>query len=182
MVLDIANTGVARGKIYLARQKGLPIPLGWAINAEGEPTTDPSEAIDGIILPMAEHKGYAIATMMDVLSGRADRKRVRRRTSHGPYQTEKASGGRASDDRAQHRGDPAARRVPRAHGAADRASSSRCRSPRATTRSSTRGSIEARNDARNREGGIVLPEDTLADLTKLAKESGLESKLPFAPA
>ena len=69
MALDIANTGVARGKVYLARQKGLPIPLGWAINAEGEPTTDPVEALAGIILPMAEHKGYAIATMMDVLSG-----------------------------------------------------------------------------------------------------------------
>ena len=44
------------------------------------------------------------------------------------------------------------------------------------------GEYEARNDARNRNGGIILPEDTLADLAKLAKESGLESKLPFAPA
>src|SRR5215813_14847277 len=69
MMLDIANTGVARGKIYLARNKRLPIPLGWAINAAGEPTTDPQEAIDGIILPMAEHKGYAIAVMVDLLSG-----------------------------------------------------------------------------------------------------------------
>src|SRR5688572_10246120 len=68
-VVDMANTGVARGKIYLARQKRQPIPLGWAINAAGEPTTDPQEAIDGIILPMAEHKGYAIAAMVDMLSG-----------------------------------------------------------------------------------------------------------------
>ena len=50
MVLDIANTGVARGKIYLAKQKGLPIPEGWALTAAGAPTTDPVEAIDGIIL------------------------------------------------------------------------------------------------------------------------------------
>ena len=68
MVLDIANTGVARGKIYLAKQKGLPIPEGWAISAAGAPTIDPAEAIDGIILPMAQHKGYAIALMMDMLS------------------------------------------------------------------------------------------------------------------
>ncbi len=68
-VVDMANTGVARGKIYLARNKRLPIPLGWAINSAGEPTTDPQEAIDGIILPMAEHKGYAIAAMVDMLSG-----------------------------------------------------------------------------------------------------------------
>src|ERR1700704_6345893 len=68
-VVDMANTGVARGKIYLARQKHQPIPLGWAIDSEGAPTTDPQEAIDGIILPMAEHKGYAIAMMVDMLSG-----------------------------------------------------------------------------------------------------------------
>src|SRR5688572_9164252 len=68
-VVDIAATGVARGKIYLARNRNLPIPLGWAINKAGEPTTDPQEAIDGIILPMAEHKGYAMATMVDMLSG-----------------------------------------------------------------------------------------------------------------
>jgi LDH2 family malate/lactate/ureidoglycolate dehydrogenase len=67
--MDMANTSVARGKIYLARQKREPIPLGWAINAAGEPTTDPQAAIDGIILPMAEHKGYAIAVIVDVLSG-----------------------------------------------------------------------------------------------------------------
>jgi len=56
-VVDMANTGVARGKIYLARQRREPIPLGWAIDAAGAPTTDPQAAIDGIILPMAEHKG-----------------------------------------------------------------------------------------------------------------------------
>jgi LDH2 family malate/lactate/ureidoglycolate dehydrogenase len=68
-VVDMANTGVARGKIYLARNKRQPIPLGWAIDADGAPTTDPQKAIDGIILPMAEHKGYAIAAMVDMMSG-----------------------------------------------------------------------------------------------------------------
>lgn len=69
IVLDIANTGVARGKIYLARQRREPIPVGWALDAEGAPTTDPDAAINGLILPMAQHKGYAIAALMDVLSG-----------------------------------------------------------------------------------------------------------------
>ncbi|MBX9905865.1 MAG: Ldh family oxidoreductase, partial [Burkholderiales bacterium] len=68
-VVDMANTGVARGKIYLARNKRQKIPLGWAIDADGAPTTDPQAAIDGIILPMAEHKGYAIAAMVDMMSG-----------------------------------------------------------------------------------------------------------------
>src|SRR5215475_13930759 len=60
-LMDMANTGVARGKIYLARNKRQPIPEGWAIDKDGAPTTDPQAAIDGIILPMAGHKGYAIA-------------------------------------------------------------------------------------------------------------------------
>lgn len=69
VVLDIANTGVARGKIYSALQKQQPIPIEWAITKDGAQTTDPREAIDGILLPMAGHKGYGISFMMDVLSG-----------------------------------------------------------------------------------------------------------------
>jgi LDH2 family malate/lactate/ureidoglycolate dehydrogenase len=69
VVLDIANTGVARGKIYAAKQRGQRLPDGWAIDAAGLPTNDPQAAIDGLILPMAGHKGYAISFMMDILSG-----------------------------------------------------------------------------------------------------------------
>jgi LDH2 family malate/lactate/ureidoglycolate dehydrogenase len=91
VVLDIANTGVARGKVYAARERGQALPEGWAIDAEGLPTTDPQAAIDGIILPMAGHKGYAISFMMDVLSG------VLTGSSHstqvvGPYVADKRSG------------------------------------------------------------------------------------------
>lgn len=68
-VLDIANTAVARGKIYLARERGAPIPLGWALDASGEPTTDPVAALKGLISPMGAHKGYAISFMVDVLAG-----------------------------------------------------------------------------------------------------------------
>ena len=91
MVLDIANTSVARGKIYLARQKGQLIPEEWAINAAGAPTRDPQEAIDGIILPMAQHKGYAIAVMMDMLSGVLTGSAFGRGV-YGPYQTAHRSG------------------------------------------------------------------------------------------
>jgi LDH2 family malate/lactate/ureidoglycolate dehydrogenase len=69
VVLDIANTSVARGKIYAALQRGEEIPPGWANDSNGAPTTDPQAAIDGILAPMAGHKGYGIALMMDVLSG-----------------------------------------------------------------------------------------------------------------
>ena len=63
------DTAVARGKLYLARQRGEDIQEGWAIDQDGRPTTDPVAGIAGNILPFAEHKGYAIATMMDILSG-----------------------------------------------------------------------------------------------------------------
>ncbi len=69
LVLDIANTGVARGKIAVAKQRGEAIPEGWALTIDGKPTTNAEEAFKGIILPMAQHKGSGIGIMVDVLSG-----------------------------------------------------------------------------------------------------------------
>ena len=68
-VMDIANTAVARGKIYLAAERGETIPAGWAADETGTPTTDAAQAVHGLILPMAGHKGYVISFMMDVLAG-----------------------------------------------------------------------------------------------------------------
>jgi LDH2 family malate/lactate/ureidoglycolate dehydrogenase len=176
-VVDIAATGVARGKIYLARNKGLPIPLGWAINAAGEPTTDPQEAIDGIILPMAEHKGYAIAAMVDVLSGVLTGSGFLSAV-HSPYKTaEKSNCGHlmialdigafqplAAFNARMERFADEIKAVPTAKGFDE---------------VFYPGEIEARNDARNRKEGIQFPEDTLADLSRVAKETSLETKLPF---
>ena len=69
VVMDLANTAVARGKVYLAAERGDTIPEGWAATADGTPTTDPAAAIAGLILPMAGPKGYVISFMMDVLAG-----------------------------------------------------------------------------------------------------------------
>jgi LDH2 family malate/lactate/ureidoglycolate dehydrogenase len=91
LVLDVANTAVARGKIYLARQHGESIPAGWAINVAGEPTTDAAEALAGLILPMAGHKGYGIAVMMDVLAGVLSASSFGEDVS-GPYQADRRSG------------------------------------------------------------------------------------------
>ena len=68
-IMDVANSGVARGKIFLAQTRHEEIPLGWAIDSKGRPTADPEEALKGFILPMAGHKGYAIGAIVDVLSG-----------------------------------------------------------------------------------------------------------------
>ncbi|MEM7257274.1 MAG: Ldh family oxidoreductase, partial [Pseudomonadota bacterium] len=69
MLLDIANTAVARGKLHVAASRGEAIAPGWAVDSNGNPTTNPIEGIAGNILPMAGHKGYGISVMMDVLSG-----------------------------------------------------------------------------------------------------------------
>lgn len=69
VVMDIANTAVARGKIHHAKERGEPIPAGWAADADGVPTTDPVRAVEGLLLPMGDHKGYAMSFMFDVLAG-----------------------------------------------------------------------------------------------------------------
>lgn len=69
LVMDMANTAVARGKVYVAADRGEPIPAGWGAAADGTPTTDPREAIEGLILPVGGAKGYVMAFMFDVLAG-----------------------------------------------------------------------------------------------------------------
>jgi LDH2 family malate/lactate/ureidoglycolate dehydrogenase len=67
--LDMATSVVAQGKIILASRAGQAIPDGWAIGADGAPTTDPDDALSNSVLPMAGHKGFALAFMIDVLAG-----------------------------------------------------------------------------------------------------------------
>jgi LDH2 family malate/lactate/ureidoglycolate dehydrogenase len=91
VAVDIANTAVARGKIYLAHSRGEPIPETWALTADGAPTTDPAEGVLGVVLPMAGHKGYAISFLMDVLSGALTGSAVGTGV-HGPYEADRPSG------------------------------------------------------------------------------------------
>ena len=91
VAVDIANTAVARGKVYLAESRGEPIPATWALTADGAPTTDAAEGVRGVILPMAGHKGYAITFLMDVLSGALTGSSVGRDV-HGPYEPTARSG------------------------------------------------------------------------------------------
>lgn len=69
MILDMALSEAALGKIRLAAQEGRDIPPTWATDAAGTPTTDPTEAIAGLLLPAAGHKGYGLALVIDVLTG-----------------------------------------------------------------------------------------------------------------
>lgn len=67
--VDLATSIVARGNIIAASKKKEPIPEGWALSRTGEPTTDAAEALLGTVQTMAGHKGYALALMVEVLSG-----------------------------------------------------------------------------------------------------------------
>lgn len=68
-LLDMAMSVAARGKIRAARAAGQPIPLGWAVDKQGRPTTDPVAALAGFLAPMGGHKGSGMSQAMDILSG-----------------------------------------------------------------------------------------------------------------
>jgi LDH2 family malate/lactate/ureidoglycolate dehydrogenase len=67
--VDMALSATAMGKIRLAATEGQSIPEGWAVDSEGRPTTDPGEAIKGMLLPAAGPKGFGLAFVLDLLCG-----------------------------------------------------------------------------------------------------------------
>jgi LDH2 family malate/lactate/ureidoglycolate dehydrogenase len=171
LIMDMAVSGVARGKIFLAQRRREPIPDTWAIDRNGLPTTDPRAALEGFILPMAGHKGYAIGVIVDMLAG------VLSGSSflddvHGPYDPVNRSGAghffaafdvakfqpRAQFDARMEEYIARLKAVPVAPGHEE---------------VFYPGEIEARNDAKHRREGLLLPADTLADLQRVAREAGL---------
>lgn len=177
VVMDMANSGVARGKIYLANKRREPIPSDWAIDKEGHPTTDPQAAIEGFILPMAGHKGYVMGVMVDILSGVLSGGAYLDQV-HGPYDPVNKSG--ASHlvislnvatflplaEFEQRIADyiVSLKDVPLAQG---------------YQQVFFPGEMEVLADIENRRQGLLLPEDTLQSLKEVAKESRLENLLPF---
>ncbi len=73
LVVDMATSVVASGKLQAALAAGEPIPEGWVQDADGNPTTDPAAPFGatprGTLLPMAGYKGYALALVVEVLAG-----------------------------------------------------------------------------------------------------------------
>jgi LDH2 family malate/lactate/ureidoglycolate dehydrogenase len=172
VAVDIANTAVARGKIYLAKNRGEPIPDTWALTADGAPTTDPAEGVLGVILPMAGHKGYAITFLMDVLSGALTGSAVGTGV-HGPYEADRPSGAchlflaldpDAFGDRAGYEERvrqliDEVKDVPLAQGFDE---------------VFYPGEVEDRAEAANlAAGGVVLAEQSLTDLRALGAETGV---------
>jgi L-2-hydroxycarboxylate dehydrogenase (NAD+) len=69
IVLDMATTNTAFGKIRLKAQRNEPMPEGWMIDRQGQPLTDPKRASEGFLVPVGGPKGYGLALMFGLLAG-----------------------------------------------------------------------------------------------------------------
>lgn len=177
LVLDIANTGVARGKIAVAMQRGEPIPEGWAMTEDGRPTTDAAEAFKGILLPMAQHKGSGIGIMVDLLSGVLSGSGFLTGVSSPFHYDRKSNCGHciivmdikafmplAEYNERVERFIEEIKGVPKAHGVEE---------------VFYPGEIEVHKDAINREVGLKLPLEVLKDLEETGKDAGVSNLQPF---
>ena len=170
-VMDIANTAVARGKIYLAAERGEDIPPTWAADESGVPTTNAKDAVHGLILPMAGHKGYVISFMMDVLAGVLTGSHFGAQVG-GPYQADKRSGcghllltidinsmmPRAEFEQRMEALIDEVKAVPAAAGIDE---------------IFFPGELEDRNTEKHRERGIAVADNTWQSLRKLSAETGV---------
>jgi LDH2 family malate/lactate/ureidoglycolate dehydrogenase len=70
VMLDVALSKVAGAKVVMAAERGESIPEGWIVDENGEPSTNPSDFLGrGALMPIGDHKGYAIAMLVEILSG-----------------------------------------------------------------------------------------------------------------
>ena len=67
LAIDLSLSEVARGKLMVAAKEGRSIPLGWAVDPEGRPTTDPKAGLEGSMLPAGGVKGAMLALMVELL-------------------------------------------------------------------------------------------------------------------
>jgi LDH2 family malate/lactate/ureidoglycolate dehydrogenase len=69
IVLDMAPTVAAFGKVRLKMQRGEEMPVGWMIDRNGKPLTDPKHAEEGLLLPIGDYKGYGLSLIIGLLAG-----------------------------------------------------------------------------------------------------------------
>jgi LDH2 family malate/lactate/ureidoglycolate dehydrogenase len=174
IMLDMATSAAAGGKVAAAHALGKTVPPGWVVDRDGVPSTDPAAFLEGgALMPMAGHKGYGIALLIEILSAVITGALVTRQVV--PWMI----------------GDPA---LPTGHGAAFLAINVGALMPMETfkqrvdglageihaapkARGSDRiflpGEIEWENRKRALAEGIVLPPDVVASIEALSEELGI---------
>jgi LDH2 family malate/lactate/ureidoglycolate dehydrogenase len=78
IVLDMAPTVAAYGKVRLKAQRGETMPVGWMIDRDGKPLTDPKRADEGHLLPIGDYKGYGLSLIIGLLAGALNRAAIGR--------------------------------------------------------------------------------------------------------
>jgi LDH2 family malate/lactate/ureidoglycolate dehydrogenase len=91
IVLDMAPTVAAYGKVRLKAQRGEPMPVGWMIDREGKPLTDPKRADEGHLLPIGDYKGYGLSLVIGLLAGALNRAALGREVIDFVKETGKAT-------------------------------------------------------------------------------------------
>jgi LDH2 family malate/lactate/ureidoglycolate dehydrogenase len=91
IVLDMAPTVAAFGKVRLKAQRGEQMPLGWMIDREGKPLTDPKRADEGYLLPIGDYKGYGLSLIIGILAGALNRAALGREVIDFVKETGKAT-------------------------------------------------------------------------------------------
>jgi len=168
--MDFATSACAEGKLKVARAKGKPVPDGWILDKNGQPTNNALDFYDGgVILPWGGHKGYALCLLLDILGGAL--------TGHGCTSLPEYKGGNgviaiAIDIEAF---------MPREQFAdtVDRLFESVKNSPRAAGVEEILipGEIEFRaREARARDG-IPIPDTVWQDILKEARQLGVEDEV-----
>jgi L-2-hydroxycarboxylate dehydrogenase (NAD+) len=91
IVLDMAPTVAAYGKVRLKAQRGEPMPVGWMIDREGKPLTDPKRADEGHLLPIGDYKGSGLSLIIGLLAGALNRAALGREVIDFVKETGKAT-------------------------------------------------------------------------------------------
>lgn len=172
IVYDAAFAGSSHGKIRIYHQMGLELPPGWALDAQGRPTTDPAKAIDGLLMPIGGFKGAGLAMIMGMLSSML---------SGAAYGTE--LGDMEAGPKAGHDGHfcaaikiAAFEEVDRFKARVDAAIAQihACKKASGFERTYAPGEIEALNRRARLAEGIPLNAVELADLVRVAGERGVD--------
>jgi ureidoglycolate dehydrogenase (NAD+) len=171
VLLDMATSGVAMGRVLLARKRGEPIPEDWAVDADGEPTTDPRQV--RAVRPMAGPKGYGLAFVVEVLAGllSGSRSGTEVRRMHDDFDEPQGIGHFLGAI------DPARFVPPEAFaGSVDRLAGQLKATPPAPGFDEVLlpGEPEDRAEARHRRDGVPIPEELRRELVELGAAYGID--------